>query len=228
MVGIIGLTRKEKSTIIPGVAIATALMPPLCTAGYELTRLDGALFVGSLYLFTINCVYIAFATSIVVWLMKIPRRKFVKHSVEKNVKRGLFLLAFLTMLPSIYIAFNLVKEELFTNYARKFVYKEFKFPETFIVDMKFFPKSRKIELVLIGEPLNQKEIDEMNQRLKDVGLYDASMIIHQAEDEKIKDSLLKKVLMQDKFYQSTTLKINKLEKEINQLKRDIRSQPSHR
>jgi len=221
LVGIIGSTRKQKSTIIPGVAIATALMPPLCTAGYELTRFDGALFAGALYLFAINCVYIAFSTSIVVWLMKLPRRQFVKSQTEVKVKRRLYLIALLTMLPSIYLAEHLVRDEIFIHNANQFVKREFRFKYTYIVNVKLLPKVRQIEIILIGQPLNQNTIQNIKDHLKNADLEGTSIIIHQADDNQFDSSLFEKNIIHDKFYTNTMRALNKLEKEVIDLRVDL-------
>jgi len=72
LAGIIATTRKEKTIVIPGVAIATALMPPLCTAGYGIATGSAHYFFGAFYLFFINCVFIAFSTLLVVASMRLP------------------------------------------------------------------------------------------------------------------------------------------------------------
>jgi len=216
MVGIIGMTRKQKTTIIPGVAIATALMPPLCTAGYELSQLDATLFAGALYLFTINCVYIAFATSVVVWLMKLPRRQYVEHSLEVKIKRRLYALAFITMLPSVYLTISLVKNEIFVRSAHQFVQNEFRFKQTYIANVRVYPKSRQIEVILIGHPISSTEIQQINLRLKTLGLNNVSVIIHQANDDFSATSTLNAV--QNTFHQSTLLALRKLEREVSEIK----------
>ncbi|MDP3559602.1 MAG: DUF389 domain-containing protein [Legionellaceae bacterium] len=221
MVGVIGVTRKQKTTIIPGVAIATALMPPLCTAGYELSQWNKDLFAGALYLFTINCVYIAFATSIVVWLMKLPHKQYVQSSLAVKVKRRLYLIAFVTMLPSIYLTTTLVKDEIFMHNARQFVKKEFSFPKTYIANVQFLPKSKQIEILLIGHPIDQSEIQKINSHLNNTGLYNVSLVIHQADDDQNKFPKLKPNIMHNKFYQSTMHELNRLEMEIIKIQSEL-------
>ena len=217
MVGIIGLTRKEKSTIIPGVAIATAIMPPLCTAGYELTLFQWELFWGALYLFTINCVYIAFSTSIVVWLMKIPRKRYIKQTTQMKVARRLYLIAFLTILPSIYLTFWLVREEIFKHNAR-LVLTKFNFHDTYIANAKILPKTMQIELVLVGEPLSEHEVQDIHKQLNNVGLESASIIIHQADEKKLNSPVFDQTIVHTKSYQNTMQKLNNIERELVHLK----------
>lgn len=113
--GMIAMTRKEGGNVIPGVAIATALMPPLCTAGYGLSQGNWQYFFGAFYLFTINCVFIAIASLVITRLLKLPRRGLIS---ETHIKRQQFILLTITllvMLPSGYLAMQMVKQELFNN-----------------------------------------------------------------------------------------------------------------
>ena len=84
--GIVGATRREKSNVIPGVAIATALMPPLCTAGYGLAKGNLSFFVGAFYLFAVNGIFIASATVVVISLLKLPHRQYVDQATERRVR----------------------------------------------------------------------------------------------------------------------------------------------
>ena len=199
LAGIIGMTRKEKSNVIPGVAIATALMPPLCTAGYGLANGDWSMFGGAFYLFSINCVFIAASTVIVIEYLRLPHRKFVDQRVEKRVKRTLFAVVLLTALPSIYLAIQLVDNEVFGHRARQFVRQEFGTGTTHVVDTRLDPLRRQIELTLIGARMPQSAIDAIGKRLPQAGLAGASLEVHQAEDSKVDVGLLKADILADIF-----------------------------
>jgi uncharacterized hydrophobic protein (TIGR00271 family) len=108
LAGIIGQTRREKSNVIPGVAIATALMPPLCTAGYGLANGNWSVFGGAFYLFSINCVFIAFAAVVVIEFLRLPHREFIDPRRGRRVKATLLCIVIATGLPSIYLAARLV------------------------------------------------------------------------------------------------------------------------
>lgn len=136
--------------MIPGVAIATALMPPLCTAGYGLANGDWSMFGGAFHLFSINCVFIAASTVIVIEYLRLPHRKFVDPRVERRVKRTLIAVVTLTALPSIYLAIQLVDNEVFDSRARQFVRQEFQGARTHVVDTNLSALERKIELTLVG------------------------------------------------------------------------------
>ena len=112
LVGVIAVTRTEKGNPIAGVAIATALMPPLCTAGYGLGTGHFNYFFGSLFLYSINCVFICIATYIIVKFLKYPAKKIeIKH--KRRVKYGITALTILMLLPSAYFAYSLYNRQKF-------------------------------------------------------------------------------------------------------------------
>lgn len=191
LAGMIGMTRKEKSNVIPGVAIATALMPPLCTAGYGLANRDWSVFGGAFYLFSINCVFIAAAAVIVIEYLRLPHRKFVDKQVERRVKRTLLVVVTVTALPSIYLAIQLVDQEVFRSRARQFVRQQFSEQSAHVVDVRLSPQQRQIELTLIGPRIASSVIAAIEGKLASSGLPGAKITVHQAEDSRVDVGVLK-------------------------------------
>ncbi|MFC5547596.1 TIGR00341 family protein [Massilia aerilata] len=187
LAGIIGLTRREKSNVIPGVAIATALMPPLCTAGYGLANGNWSVFGGAFYLFSINCVFIAFSAVIVIEFLRLPHRKFVDRAKERRVKRALLAIVLLTGLPSIFLAARLVDNEVFSSHAREFVRREFRMEQVHVLETRVAPGTRDIEVTLIGAPLHPAAIQAIAARLPASGLKNARLLVHQAQVEDHKE-----------------------------------------
>ena len=137
MAGIVAvISRGRNSNVIPGVAIATALMPPLCTAGYGLASGNLAYFAGAFYLYFINTVFISWATFLGVRFFRFPHKTFVNPEREKVVTRYVGLIVLCTLIPSIYFAYNIVRESLFESSAEKFIAEELSFPDTQIVNKK--------------------------------------------------------------------------------------------
>lgn len=124
--GIVAGSRSEKTNVIPGVAIATALMPPLCTAGYGLANLNFDYFTGAFYLFLINCVFIALSTFLVARYLKFPRFSFVDPKREKRVKLYFFLCLLLFLAPSVKTLIDTYKESRFNTNISEFVEREIK------------------------------------------------------------------------------------------------------
>ena len=113
LAGIVGATRKEISNVIPGVAIATALMPPLCTAGFGLATGHWSYFFGAFYLYTINFVFIALSAFLVVRAFSVAKKKYVDPDIAKRAQRYIMIIVIATILPSSYLAYQLVGEEVF-------------------------------------------------------------------------------------------------------------------
>ena len=119
--GILENSRKERGTVLSGVAIATALMPPLCTAGYGLANLDGHFFFGALYLFIINSVFIALATYIMVKYLRFRTVTGIDDNTAKKRRNFITAALVIVLVPSIWSAFNLVKENNLERNVRSFV-----------------------------------------------------------------------------------------------------------
>lgn len=153
--GIIALGSTNKGNVIPGVAIATALMPPLCTAGYGLATAQFSYFFGATYLFIINSIYIAFATFIGVKLMKYKTTGNSENPRAVKVRKIVYTLAVLTMLPSIYLTYKMFKENDFAMRTDDFVSEECHFPDTQVINKKITDDhgERTLQLTLIGRRL---------------------------------------------------------------------------
>ena len=161
LAGIVAGTRKEKSNVIPGVAIATALMPPLCTAGFGLASGNLYYFLGAIYLFFINSVFICLSTFLIVRFLKFKRKYFEDKSYEKKVSRYILIIAIITALPSIYLAYGIVDKSIFESNAKRFVREQFQFKNTQVVNRTFVykPDANEIDLLLIGYELPPATID---------------------------------------------------------------------
>ncbi len=103
--GIVGQTRKDKSNnIIPGVAIATALMPPLCTCGYAIANGNLRMLLGAFYLFTINAYFIYIASDLMLVLLRTPRVRAMTFAEWKRLRKKMYRNTLLVLLPILAIA----------------------------------------------------------------------------------------------------------------------------
>jgi uncharacterized hydrophobic protein (TIGR00271 family) len=203
LAGIVGITREEKSNVIPGVAIATALMPPLCTAGYGLATGQWQYFGGAFYLYSINCVFIALATVIGIRLVRVPVHAAVDSKVERRLRNGLLMLALATALPSAWLAYRLVQQEVFKSRAIAFVRDEFAFDSAHVADTRVDTATRAIEVSLIGLPLDRPTLQRIEGKLATAGLPGAKMLVHQAgENDRIDVTALKTSLLSDLYRDS--------------------------
>lgn len=186
LAGILAQSRKqEKITIVSGVAIATALMPPLCTAGYGIGTGQFLYFFGAFYLFFINSFFIALATFIMVRYLKFPKKKFINPNKEKRVKRYIFIFAVIVLVPSIFLAVDVIKQASFNSSAIQYVNdisKNVVMDGVHIVSSNkvYNKKGSEIQLSLIGKSLTSEQVAVLQQRLADFGLDNTKLVIQQA------------------------------------------------
>lgn len=153
--GILEQSKKEKGTVFAGVAIATALMPPLCTAGFGLASGNLGYFFGALYLFFINCLFIMLATYFSVKYLKFRETEFMDIATGRRTKRIVSLLILLFIIPSIWSAVTLIKQNRFEENALAFVEHSKSYGKSIIYDYKIdHNNGSKIELFFTGEPLD--------------------------------------------------------------------------
>lgn len=221
LAGIVAATRKEKSNVIPGVAIATALMPPLCTAGFGLATGHWNYFLGAFYLYTINFVFIALSAFLIVRAFNITEKKYVDPDVAKRAQRYIIAVAILTILPSSYLAYQLVGKEVFKAKATAFVNEQLNFKNTNVAQVKIDPKTEEVKVFLIGDYISQSELNNISARLGNAGLEKAKLKVYQnGEQEGVDISTLKADIVAD-LYRNTKADLQEKEKKITQLKEKI-------
>ncbi len=186
LAGIVASSRKqEKVTVVSGVAIATALMPPLCTAGYGLGTGQFVYFFGAFYLFFINSFFIALATFIMTRYLKFPQKVYLDHAKEKRVRHAILFFSILVIIPSFFIGLSVIRETSFNNQAIKYVSAiehSAMFDDVQILNVKrsYTSKEQTITLSLIGTPLTEDQIELLQKRLPEFGLEQAKLIIRHA------------------------------------------------
>ena len=180
LVGVIAITRAEKGNPIPGVAIATALMPPLCTAGYGLAMGNYAYFLGALFLYTINCFFIGIATFVIVKYLKYPLVNHVDKVKQQQIRNTISFLIVLLLVPSIYFAYQMIQEKKFRARVDEFIKTEFIEKGQMVVHKKVavFPKS-KIELAFLSKRFSNHEVDSLQNKLAQYNLPNTSLVILQ-------------------------------------------------
>lgn len=191
LAGIVAQSRKDRtSTVIPGVAIATALMPPLCTAGFGLATGQFTYFFGAFYLFFINTVFIAFATFFIVRFLKYDKKVFLDKNKERRVRRSMVLIIIITIVPSVVIAYRIVQRTIFETNADRYVNTVFRLEKTQVLDYKkayrVEGKNSRIELFLMGEPVSEDMIEVARAQLLNYGLPRTELVVRQSgETEKL-------------------------------------------
>ena len=177
--GILALSTKEKGNVIPGVAIATALMPPLCTAGYGLAVGEISFFLGALYLFFINTVFIALSTFIGVRMLRFQRRTFADSAALQRVRKYIIAIALITMIPATYMTIQIIRESIQDNNTQQFVKNELTLKGTYIISNKRNDESKTIRIVAVGEPIGKDTIKKAQENLKEYSLEGYKLVIIQ-------------------------------------------------
>ena len=185
--GILAISTKSKNNVIPGVAIATALMPPLCTAGYGLAVSNTSYFFGAFYLYFINTVFIAFTTCIGVRLLHFHRKKFVDREKMKRVNYYIISIVIITMLPAGYMTWSIIKQSVTENNIEKFVRDELNSSGTYIISYEYDSKTKTLNVVAIGKPISVGAIAKAQKSMADYKLGDYTLKVIQGASS---DSLL--------------------------------------
>lgn len=185
--GILALSTGGKGNVIPGVAIATALMPPLCTAGYGLAMGEWSFFFGACYLFFINTVFIALATYLGVRLLQFQPKQFVDKARLAVVNRYIAVIVVVTMLPAVYMTTQIIRQSVFENHVKQFVKQELNQPGTRILSEQADRETKTLDVVALGAALPNEMIEAARQRLADYQLADYQLNVIQGAQS---DSLL--------------------------------------
>ncbi|MCF8216648.1 MAG: DUF389 domain-containing protein [Chlorobium sp.] len=179
LAGTMSLTTKLKGNVVPGVAIATALMPPLCTAGYGIGTGHFSFFFGAFYLFTINTVFIGLSTVIVSQFLKFPIRSDIEDAQKTRINRWITAVIIVTLVPSIYFGYVLVKKERFIENAGRFVRSVQLFRGDYLLRNDIDADKRQITLIYAGRSLTDESKTVLHKRAEEFGLGDVTLSFEQ-------------------------------------------------
>lgn len=224
LAGIIAAASNNKGsamTIIPGVAIATALMPPLCTAGFGLATQNWDFFFGAFYLFILNSVFIGLSTIVTIWLLRFPLVGFVDKKREKKVKWIIFGSLLLVVIPSIIGFVNIIEESIFNRETSLYVAKLSKDNQDVHITSKINYNDGKPEIVLWvqGHYLDEREINQWKNTIKDfkIGKVDLEIKQYQSMGQSIDTNSIRLQTM----YESKLSDLSSIEEERDYLKREL-------
>ena len=212
--GIVSLSRKESTNALPGVAIATALMPPVCVAGFGLATGRWEIFGGAFYLFFINSAFIAFSTYLIVRLLRFPIRTYVEKGKQKRVARAAAVVLFLVSAPSLYFLYTVYQKNRTQQIIKTEVIDKFRKNGNEI--LKWETEDRDsvilIKTFFSGSPVSEQDKDLYTKRLKSLGLSNYSIQFYQmnitkSEMDKLSsnmtENILKSIEMQNSRYKDS-------------------------
>jgi len=197
--GIIATGSRIKGNVIPGVAIATALMPPLCTSGYGLATFQWSFFLGAFYLFLINCVYICFATWLGVRILKLPKHVTLPPKKQKLMTRWVGSILVLVAVPSVITTWHIVRQNILERKVQVFVNREFgSLTDTQLLNYSYIDADtlRTIEVSLIGNVLPPTQIASISDRMELYNLNDIQLKVVQGGVSGIDEKQLSSTIMQ--------------------------------
>ena len=226
LVGVIAVTRTEKGNPIPGVAIATALMPPLCTAGYGIATAQWPFFLGAFYLYCINCVFIGISTFLIVKYLKYPAKQAVDREQQKKVKIYISILITVMIVPSGYLAYTLYEKQQFIKNADLFSDQEFTAKGYTMVYKKtaYAPKKKVLELAFLSKRFTDPEIAGLKKKIDENRyLKGTDLIIRQDSTDRfnaLKGDILNQIKSSENELNAKDLKIIELQKQLSQYQFD--------
>jgi hypothetical protein len=201
LAGIVAGSSREKGNAIPGVAIATALMPPLCTAGFGIATGNIYYFIGAFYLFFINAVMISFSAFLIVRFMKFPFRQDVNKAHSNRVRKYIYIIVSLTIIPSIFLAYSIIQETVFESNANRFIQNEVNSLHTGLINSSAVyhsGDSNVITLIMAGQSYDSTGIQNLFSQMKKYSLDNTKLIIKEVGEVSMSDiSMLKKEVLDD-------------------------------
>ena len=163
--GFLATSTKGRNNVVPGVAIATALMPPLCTAGYGLAVQNTSYFFGAFYLYFINTVFIASTTCLGARFLRIHRKQYVNLAQMRRVNYYIVSIIIITIIPASYMTWNIIKQSVFENNIEQFITKELDYNGTNILSHKYDLQTKTLHVVAIGKPISTDSIKKAEKTM---------------------------------------------------------------
>lgn len=181
MAGFIGISRARYNNVIPGVAIATALMPALCTVGYGIGTLQPKFIFGAFYLFLINCIFICLSSLVVAKYLKLPKREYPDEAQKKKVNRIISAIIIIIVTPAVYLAYTFVSQNNFNQRADDFIKAVFEDRGYVVIykNVDYSAGNKKIELAFLAARFSEEQIKEFEARLSDFNLQGTEISIRQ-------------------------------------------------
>ena len=221
--GVIAIGAREKGNVVPGVAIATALMPPLCTAGFGFATGNIKYAAGALFLFFINVVFIGTATYLGVVLMGFKKQTNLDRKHKNELYAYIIAIVLIAFCPAVFMTVNIVRQTLYEKSASTFIESEFSvLDNSIVIDKNVSYKDRNIRIVLLGAGISESEELIFKSHLENYGLKDTHLSIVQGEKNEGDIDALKSMILED-FYKNSEEKLVKQQEQIVKLKEELSS-----
>lgn len=212
--GMIGNTRNKKGNVVPGVAIATALMPPLCTAGYGLATWQPRFLLGAFYLFAINTLFIMLSSALVTYLLRVPVKQHLDQKKQKKINYMVALITIVTVLPSILIGSATVYNSVMERNIAEYLNNEFVFEDTQMVQNNTDSLNHVISVSLVGAPVSDEVLERLEQSLKNYNITGYKLRVTQNQIQAIEtdNTDVITIAVQEKSIQDLQAKLDEQQK----------------
>lgn len=220
--GVIAIGTREKGNVVPGVAIATALMPPLCTAGFGFATGNVGYAAGALFLFFINVVFIGTATYFGVVMMRFKKQTDIDRKHKNKLNACIVAIVLLAVCPALYMTRNFVLQTLYEKDANSFIESEFKgLDNSIVVDKTVSYKEQSIKVVILGAPISEDKEKVFISRLKNNDRLKSTELFIVQGDQKGNDIGAIKSLILEDFYKNSEEKLIRQQELIARLKNEL-------
>ena len=219
--GVIAIGAREKGNVVPGVAIATALMPPLCTAGFGFATGNLKYAAGALFLFFINVVFIGTATYMGVVLMGFKKQTILDRKHRNEMYACIIAIVLIAFCPAVYMTVNIVRQTLYEKVAGTFIESEFSvLDNSIVIDKSVSYKDKTIRIVLLGAGISESERLIFESHLENYGLQDTRLSIVQEGKNDDDIDAIKTMILED-FYKNSEEKLVMQQEQIAKLKEEL-------
>lgn len=221
--GMIGNTRQKKGNVIPGVAIATALMPPLCTAGYGIASLQPRFIFGAFYLFLINTLFITLSSAFIAAILKVPRHKYIRLAQQKRINRIVIAITVITVIPSVYIGAITVRDSVIAHSVTSYLNNEFKFPDAQVVKSSTDLQNKVISVSLVGATVADETISTLEKELSSYNLEGYRLHVTQntvLTETEVEDKDKITIAIQENTILELQNQLEETQRQLDELERD--------
>lgn len=218
--GMVAVTRRSYSNIVPGVAIATALMPPLCTAGFGIAHGRWDMFGGAFYLFIINGMFIGAATLAVAKLLRLPRQGELDEATRKRHRLIIVLGLTAVLVPSVWMAYRLVQQEVFANAAARVARDLEAEPSSHVLMHEVDAGARTLRLIVVGRTNADQLREQVQRRLLRNGQADVTVLVRDAGDDSLNVEKLRSEL-QEGVNKTLVEQVKSMDAQLKTLQQDV-------
>lgn len=223
--GGVGNTRKKKSNVIPGVAIATALMPPLCTTGYGIATGQSRFILGAFYLFSINTLFIMLSAALVTKLMGVPSLQVTDVRRQRLIRRVIPIITVVTIIPSALVGSLKVYETVMEQNLTNYIAGAFAFPDTKVIQSQIDLMNKDVSVSLVGAEISDEVAQRLKQELGNYNLEGFTLHLTQNKTSTLDSSEDVTIALQEQTIEALQNQLSQQQSRLEKLEAERNAQP---